>query len=270
MKQYNSFYKSKNIDLELRFVMITVTLLSAQGHSDEFLKLRLLKPFIKKLERDYKIENWIWKAEKQDNGNIHFHIVIDKYIPVKDLRSIAIFYQKKLGYYDRFRAKFPTGVAPCVHVIGNVGKKSPVNYLLKYLEKNEDKPKVSGALWRCSQKLVNLVPFKFEISESEAITVRDILKESNVYCYQDEYFTYFKFEKPINFQIISEAAFLKSELYYNSMMRYLYFNDHKYIEKYSPDYFFSNNNYPEQNELSINPSLMEEGIFPENYQLRLF
>jgi hypothetical protein len=59
---------------------VTLTLPSLQQHSDKFIKRQILTPFISELLRLHHINQYLWKAEPQQNGNIHFHILIDKYI----------------------------------------------------------------------------------------------------------------------------------------------------------------------------------------------
>src|SRR5690554_5071199 len=61
-------------------VFITLTLSSKQVHDDNFIKRNLLNNFIIYMGRKFDMKNYLWKAEKQKNGSIHFHIVTDVYI----------------------------------------------------------------------------------------------------------------------------------------------------------------------------------------------
>jgi hypothetical protein len=66
--------------------LITCTLPAAQHlnemgeFDDEHVKRQLLKPFLEKLGYTFDVDLHIWVSEPQENGNIHFHILIDKYI----------------------------------------------------------------------------------------------------------------------------------------------------------------------------------------------
>ena len=111
--------KNKNIETEIltekkekyknpiwfKLSMITITLSSKQSHSDIEIKTGLLNPFLKELNRKFNVKNYIWKAEKQENGNIHFHIIIDKYIKHQEIRSIWNRIQNLPGfeYVNKFR-----------------------------------------------------------------------------------------------------------------------------------------------------------------------
>ncbi|MFQ5865594.1 MAG: hypothetical protein ACE5IW_10230 [bacterium] len=48
---------------------------------------------------------YLWRAEAQANGNIHFHVACDKYIPWWQLRHYWNKVQNNLGYIDRFEEK---------------------------------------------------------------------------------------------------------------------------------------------------------------------
>lgn len=73
-------------NFSFRLAMITLTLSDAQFHSDAEIKEKLLQPFLNWLTRSHRA-SFVWKAETQLNGNIHFHINVDKFIPWKSVRS---------------------------------------------------------------------------------------------------------------------------------------------------------------------------------------
>lgn len=85
----------------LKFV--TLTLASDQIHQDSQIKEELLNQFLTELRQDFNLENYLWKAEKQKNGSIHFHLIIDIFIPWQVIRNKWNRIQEKLGYVRRFR-----------------------------------------------------------------------------------------------------------------------------------------------------------------------
>lgn len=84
---------------------ITLTLSSPQIHSDNEIKDQLLNQFLVELRKYHKVTNYVWKAEKQKNGNIHFHILIDKFIEWWKLRNKWNRIQNKLGYVNNYQEK---------------------------------------------------------------------------------------------------------------------------------------------------------------------
>ncbi len=115
---------------------ITLTLSSKQIHSDNEIKKKLLGQFLTELREKYKCVHYLWRAETQRNGNIHFHIASDVFIPWRALRTDWNRIQNKLGYVDRFKAK--TGLtdpnSTDVHSVNKVRNLSA--YLAKYCGKN--------------------------------------------------------------------------------------------------------------------------------------
>lgn len=84
-------------DFTFRLAFITLTLSSKQIHSDEYIKDKMLKPFLHWLQRSYSA-SYVWKAETQLNGNIHFHITIDTFIHWKSVRAKWNGLLQKEGY----------------------------------------------------------------------------------------------------------------------------------------------------------------------------
>jgi hypothetical protein len=69
-----------------RLAFITLTLPDEQKHSDNEIKDHMLQPFLYWLQRYYNC-SYVWKAETQINGNIHFHITVDQFVPWKSIRA---------------------------------------------------------------------------------------------------------------------------------------------------------------------------------------
>ncbi len=80
----------------------TLTLPSLQIHSDEFIKSKILGPFLKACKYHFGMINYFWKAEKQDNGNIHFHLETDCYMEQNKLRALWNHQLERYGYVSRY------------------------------------------------------------------------------------------------------------------------------------------------------------------------
>jgi hypothetical protein len=123
-----------NFTFKLNF--ITLTLASKQKHSDNVIKKELLNQFLTELRAKHKCSNYVWRAESQRNGNIHFHVVTDVFIPWRTLRTDWNRIQEKLGYCSAFTEK--TGKSDPnstdIHSINDVRNLSA--YLAKYCTKN--------------------------------------------------------------------------------------------------------------------------------------
>ncbi len=88
--------------VKYKLIFITLTLSAPQIHSDKEIKARLLKDFLNRMQKTWQTYLYVWKAEKQQNGRIHFHIITNRYVPHKWIRQTWNQIQNKLGYIDRF------------------------------------------------------------------------------------------------------------------------------------------------------------------------
>jgi len=159
-------------------------------YDDLFCKKELLNHFLVLLRREFNVHNYIWRAESQKNGNIHFHITLNKYIWLKDLRNLWNRVLSKTNFINRYtekfscmsfeqyriyryqhgnphlsdvRKSFDRGVScgwsdpnstdvHAVWKIRNIGA-----YLAEYLTKNNSSyRKIEGNLWRNSMLLSKL------------------------------------------------------------------------------------------------------------------
>ena len=66
---------------------ITLTLPSAQTHTDKELTEFALNPFLSYARKYFGVRYYIWKKELQSNGNLHFHLCVDRYIEANKLRE---------------------------------------------------------------------------------------------------------------------------------------------------------------------------------------
>jgi hypothetical protein len=98
-KIYNPKFSSK---FNFKLAFITLTLSSRQQHTDQEIKDKILHPFIDYCQKVYKVKNYVWKSERQKNGNIHFHMVIDKYISYEVIRRKWNEYQDRLQYISNY------------------------------------------------------------------------------------------------------------------------------------------------------------------------
>jgi hypothetical protein len=92
---YKNFVKYK-------LTFITLTLSASQKHDDKDITAKLLNSFLNAMRRKWNVERYVWKAEKQENGNIHYHILTDKFIYWREIRDVWNKLQESLGYVKRY------------------------------------------------------------------------------------------------------------------------------------------------------------------------
>lgn len=99
------FSPNKKPIYNFRASFVTLTLPSKQKHTDVEIK-KCLDLFLQDLRRLYKVQNYVWRSELQKNGNIHFHLVFDKYIYHRIIRNYWLKALRNTGYVQEYQKKF--------------------------------------------------------------------------------------------------------------------------------------------------------------------
>ena len=181
-----------------RIVMITLTLSSKQDfngtETDKMIKRKMLEPMLKYLQYNFNIVNWFWRAEPQANGNIHFHILTDKYIPKLKIQDHWNKIQKRVGMLRDYEAKFEKCNPPSTHVqIYDLTEKN-IAYILKYLTKKNDRRKIEGLQFRASNKLCHLKIMSQAIEKNEEISLLNEFDKKAKWKLYENFFIVYKFE----------------------------------------------------------------------------
>lgn len=173
------------------FTFVTLTLSSAQEHSDNQIKRDLLNHFLIWMQREAGVKNYIWKAESQKNKNIHFHVLADNYIPWKLIRSKWNNIQNKLGYIDRFEKlhghREPNSTD--IHQLKNV--QNPAAYISKYICKNQEYRKIEGRVWSCTNCLGNIKKFEYLPDWRTWEIIRILSNKAGIFKKKKDYCTMF-------------------------------------------------------------------------------
>jgi len=120
-----------------RLNFVTLTLPAAQKSiSDKDLKIQCFDPFIKSMKRKHGLKSYIWRAERQFNGNLHFHLTTDCFLPLTSLRDEWNRFLARFHFIDDFEKKHghfsPNSTdVHSVHQIKNIAA-----YMVKYMSKD--------------------------------------------------------------------------------------------------------------------------------------
>lgn len=96
-------YKTKKGQyIQHKLSMLTLTLPSEMKHSPQFITENCLTRFLNLIRSYYKIKNYIWKLELQQNGNVHYHIITDAELDYNSLKKIWNKIINKYGYVDQY------------------------------------------------------------------------------------------------------------------------------------------------------------------------
>jgi hypothetical protein len=206
---------------------ITLTLSSKQIHSDNEIKRSILEPFLNDCRKKFKVRNYIWRAERQENGNIHFHIISDRFIWWNDLRNSWNYFQEQLGYVTRYRMamrefhkegfqprediknKWPihkqlTAWRQGIRTDWNSPNSSDVHslksianvrsYLAKYITKTDNSSVIEGRLWGSSYGLTGITGSREFADGSISDDLEKLMSNKVVKVYKSDYFTVIFFD----------------------------------------------------------------------------
>jgi hypothetical protein len=186
------------------------------------LKSILLNQFLIEAKKKWNLNNYVWKMEFQKNGNVHFHILSDVWIPWLELRNCWNRIQNKLGYVDEFNkinpGKSPNGTD--VHSLKKVD--NVVAYVLKYMTKSDvkssytikssERPKLrrpntliiglsrgvklylrsisnNGRIWTCSRSLSNIKGANIDLSDEFQEEIEKLQKMKGSRRFDRQYFS---------------------------------------------------------------------------------
>ncbi len=187
-----NYDKSKSYREQKFVTFVTLTLPAPQLHSDKIFR-KLQTRFIENLQKTYNVDFYVWKAETQDNGNIHFHLLIDRFVDKHIIQNLWNSQLDKYGYIDRFARKKGHRNPPTTKIHGLVKVKNTVSYIMKYMTKVEKgKRPIVGQLWGCSNTVKKLDYPKFLDCDKEFNEILSLIKDEDIkHIITDEYFSYY-------------------------------------------------------------------------------
>jgi len=231
-KKVHEKLSGKTVIFKLAF--LTLTLPSKQIHPDTEIINTCLNSFFNECRKWYNVNNYVWRAEKQKNGNIHFHIITDKFIPYYEARNRWNRIVNKLGYVDRFKEihghKQPNSTD--IHSTRKI--KNLKAYLVKYMAKDHNQEhneqitdesitQQTGRIWGCNHELSNARGLNLIVDSEIDSELRRVLTKPEVRKYEGNYFTVYYLDYHLLLKYGSEILF-----------------------KYFSDYLFTQLNFSEQ------------------------
>jgi len=153
--------QKKKLKFSLNFITLTVHSPDRMIEGKEAHRL-CLEPLILWLKRTCGMTLYIWKAELQKRGQIHYHVTTDCYVEAMQLRYKWNDLQKEAGYLNQYFEKFGHYNANSTDV-HSVYKYADIS---SYLKKNvcksincelaksvQNKETIGGKVWDCSLNL---------------------------------------------------------------------------------------------------------------------
>ena len=201
------FNRSLGRQTKFRLSHLTLTLSAKQGtRSDKEINKFILQPFLRDCKRKLGMKNYVWKAETQANGNIHYHIISDLYCDYNIVRKYWNNHQNTFRFIDDFKAVHghDNPNSTDIHYVKNDGQLAA--YLMKYIAKNNTKErKIEGKVWDCSAKLKQFKYFATNLSIEEDNEFAEALAKIQHEQYNQDYFSIIKFKDSNYIKLMPEV-----------------------------------------------------------------
>jgi hypothetical protein len=187
-KKGNMAHKGKKKNY---ITFVTLTLSASQKHTDNQIKRELLNDFIITVQRKFGVQEYIWRAESQANGNIHFHLFLDKYIHWFFLRNCWNKIQEKLGYITEFQSIHNHTNPNSTDIERIRTLKGASNYITKYIAKESENRTIEGRLWGCSDKLRNILSYEQQFDGRFSSLLQSLQDEKSIKVITEKHYKVF-------------------------------------------------------------------------------
>lgn len=140
------------------FTFLTLTMI---GECSDQAAQKCLNKFLTVLRKRYGLFSYIWVAERQKNGRIHFHFILDRRFPIQSINKLWVLQQYNAGienekypYHEILQAYEKNILHRLLNPVDvrTVRNRNALSgYLTQYLTKNEGK--FTCAVWHCNRAI---------------------------------------------------------------------------------------------------------------------
>lgn len=161
-----NIYSKKKFRFEGAFITLTISSSTIIEHKKAYTQL---KKMLRILRERYAVTDYVWKAELQTRGQVHYHILTNQYIEYHKLRTEWNKIQRKAGWLKEYAKEHKHYNAPSVDVKSIASKKvkNRKAYLLKYVTKKGG-GEIHGKVWDCSEEL-NKKYYTFHLDSEQVL-----------------------------------------------------------------------------------------------------
>jgi hypothetical protein len=173
---------------------LTLTIHEAEKLTHRQVYDAALKPFLQWL-RDQGVMMYIWKAEAQLRGQLHYHVTFPDYIHYMKIRNEWNSLLRKAGYLDSYakvHLHFDANSTD-IHAVKKV--KNNAAYLIKEFSKAvvESEKGTDGKVWGCSANLLGIKYYSCQMTNQEIRKLDELERQGIAIFDRQDYFAIVKF-----------------------------------------------------------------------------
>lgn len=187
--RYNPALK-RDQNYSVTFITLTIhspdyMVLSKEGHKN------LLEPFLKWMRQVHGCKMYVWKAELQQRGMIHYHIVSDCFIINTEIQKKWNDLQRKHGYLNEYYRVHGHYNAPSVDVGAMKHGAAMSQYIMKEITKScQNTAPVGGKVWDCSLNIKANTYFTTSDQHCRQFLSEQVAKKNIEAVYGDHFIIY--------------------------------------------------------------------------------
>jgi hypothetical protein len=221
---YNEVIK-KTVLHQLSFITLTVSDTEKKLTGKEAYK-SLLSHFLAWLRRTKNCNTYIWKAELQKNGQIHYHITTPLFINYQELRDKWNNLQRKAGLLNKYIAAkgHDNANSTDIHSVKNINDLSA--YLIKYIAKeSQNKEDLGGKIWDCSANLSAAKYHSIPMKDHHDNFIKLAAVHNLCEVYHAERFSIVKFQEPPEEYLLTKEEFKQYKIFLYNLSNTINYND---------------------------------------------
>lgn len=211
---------SDKVPFRLSFMTLTISqskeVDAQEGHKalKVFLDHFRQKPAKKAISEQ--IKSYIWKAELQQRGQLHYHITSNTFMHYAEVNRVWNGIQYRRGWLDEYKSAHGHTNAPSTEIRAVYKSKNIGGELVKYLSKTGKKdmseygfpetifePHINGKVWDCSNDL-KMARFTDEMDTATRLRIEDGIRKGDIKHLRQPRCSVFCTERP--------AAFLSKDV----------------------------------------------------------
>lgn len=163
-----------------RLSFITLTVSSQKNITAKEAYRKAFKHFIQWLRRTQKVTTYVWKAETQKRGQIHYHITTPSYIHYQEIKDKWNNLQRHAGWledYHKAKGHYNPNSTD-IHEVRKV--KDLSSYMIKEFCKTIQNAQTVGKVWDCSLNLKKHKYYRYHEFREDTILISEFIDKKKV------------------------------------------------------------------------------------------
>lgn len=175
-----------------------------------------LAKFLRWMRETHHCNLYLWKAELQQRGQLHYHITSNVFIHYEDVRRKWNALQKDAGLLENYYRQHGNYDPPGTDIAGVRNIEDMPGYILKEITKNfQNEATVGGKVWDCSINIKKAKPFTIcDYNGEYAALLNDMSRRGEVQRINTDHCTIYKMIKKRSDFILNE----RDRKEYNELM----------------------------------------------------